>query len=817
MSDQNRVEDVSRRRSCEGISHAQDHPEGSSQNNSSKLHQNNEETPKEIENGIQEQVHVEGERGVEKSKPDPGSKTGTANDAYSYEEKYPEDKIYEETRPNARVWKTYVDESKNHDARMDRESRDSVDVLLVFAGLFSAVVTAFIAQTSQSLQANYAQVSASLLFEMILIQRAIANGSSLDNVPVSSLNPYTNFTPATTDVWVNGLWFTSLSLSLATALVAMLVKQWLHHYFVLPSGTPQERSLVRQFRYRGFQKWHVLGIIGLLPGLMHLALEIFFIGLTIFLVSLRSGLSWVIGVGTVAAYAMYLLSIFLPILYPQCPYHTPLSDLIYFSYHYITQAFFPKHVRPLFVKEAQRRNSSLDDPGAKIGSLDDLERGVVQKESATLSVEALHWLFSSSSNPTVHAIVIQSIGGLPVSVMAAVKTVFGEAIDIRRTHSILFDGYTQYVLGGTLKPLPGVESKVERLLRFELFIPHLQTDWYERSQSRHYIEAADDERLALAVRSNNAIQRSIYKPSDSSTPTALFQQIISSESSPYLPPVIWLGLMRAAQSDGAFTAIDIDSLDVFPLRLCRYVFPRRSPIVWQDSSLRVRFERAVADNFPEEFATNMLNMLSMFNKLADKTSFPTTFTLALASIRYLLRRISLSPFDTDTEKILVDVLNEFQTDNVLCKLPDEQIAAFSDLMEHVIVRSCVFRSRPGWTRVQMSLVHLYSTMVGARSSERPRHNHWPALRPLVEFLIIQYDDARYFAPFDNMCDILAFGLRHGVQTVYDVFLETRCLDVFRDHSLRPRLVRVINGYVAGLAAWHTSIDSQRHYVWFYWT
>ncbi|KAK0470814.1 hypothetical protein IW261DRAFT_921709 [Armillaria novae-zelandiae] len=94
----------------------------------------------------------------------------------------------------------------------------------------------------------------------------------------------------------------------------------------------------------------------------------------------------------------------------------------------------------------------------------------------------------------------------------------------------------------------------------------------------------------------------------------------------------------------------------------------------------------------------------------------------------------------------------------------------------------------------------------------PRHNFWPALRPLVEVLIHQYDAPYdyYRVPFDTMCGILEFGLRHGVRTVYDVFHETQCLDVFRDHSLRPSLVRVINGYVAGLAAPHASTDSQCH-------
>ncbi len=59
---------------------------------------------------------------------------------------------------------------------------------------------------------------ASLLYESVLVQRAIANGSSVAAITPSPLNPTIAFVPATTDVWVNGLWFTSLFLSLTTAL-----------------------------------------------------------------------------------------------------------------------------------------------------------------------------------------------------------------------------------------------------------------------------------------------------------------------------------------------------------------------------------------------------------------------------------------------------------------------------------------------------------------------------------------------------------------------------------------------------------------------
>ncbi|KAK0491496.1 hypothetical protein IW261DRAFT_1556638 [Armillaria novae-zelandiae] len=173
----------------------------------------------------------------------PTAKKG--NDPYNCEDRFPEDLMYEETTLNARVWMT------RDDANMVEEIRDNVDVLLVFAGLFSAVFTVLIVQTFQNLQIGYAHVSASLLFELLLVQRAIANGSPVETVPISSLNPQTALVPAVTDVWVNGLWFASLFLSLTTALVTVLMKQWLHHYVVLP---PRERCFLRQYRYLGFQK-----------------------------------------------------------------------------------------------------------------------------------------------------------------------------------------------------------------------------------------------------------------------------------------------------------------------------------------------------------------------------------------------------------------------------------------------------------------------------------------------------------------------------------------------------------------------------------
>ncbi|KAK0492182.1 hypothetical protein EDD18DRAFT_1080090, partial [Armillaria luteobubalina] len=145
---------------------------------------------------------------------------------------------------NAQVWRVHEDESRIHDTNIVEESRDNIDVLLVSVDLFSAVMMTFVAQTYQNLQVDYAAMSASLLHELVLVQCAIANGFSVNSITPSPLNPILTFVPATTDVWVNGLWFTSLFLSLTTALLVVLMKQWLHHYIALPSRTPHDQSLM---------------------------------------------------------------------------------------------------------------------------------------------------------------------------------------------------------------------------------------------------------------------------------------------------------------------------------------------------------------------------------------------------------------------------------------------------------------------------------------------------------------------------------------------------------------------------------------------
>ncbi|KIY63947.1 hypothetical protein CYLTODRAFT_326921, partial [Cylindrobasidium torrendii FP15055 ss-10] len=199
--------------------------------------------------------------------------------AFDYTEKYPRDNRYKELHNDARVWLAYNDEAAIFDNDMVGEAADSLDILLVFAGLFAAVLTTFVAQTSQSLSLDNSAITVSLLTELIAVQRAALTGASLSDIAPADITPAI----AQTDFWVNALWFTSLALSLASALLAVLSKQWLRQYLSFISGTARERALICQFRYDGMEKWAVRTIIGLLPTLLHLALALFLIGLVTFL------------------------------------------------------------------------------------------------------------------------------------------------------------------------------------------------------------------------------------------------------------------------------------------------------------------------------------------------------------------------------------------------------------------------------------------------------------------------------------------------------------------------------------------------------
>lgn len=131
------------------------------------------------------------------------------------------------------------------------------------------------------------------------------------------------------------LWFASIALTLASAIFAMLAKQWMFEYTEGLALDPRRKSKqrlrrearLREFRFAGLKRWRVPEIIGALPILLHLALGLFGVGLVDLFWASDKGIAVIILIFLATTTFLYMISVMLPVFFPDSPYRTPLSHL----------------------------------------------------------------------------------------------------------------------------------------------------------------------------------------------------------------------------------------------------------------------------------------------------------------------------------------------------------------------------------------------------------------------------------------------------------------------------------------------------------
>jgi len=301
--------------------------------------------------------------------------------------------------------------------------------------------------TIATISPNYNQLSFELLSELVTIQLAIANGSSVDKFPGANTSISTSSDYSTRTIVMNALIITSLVLSLAAALIAVVVNQWLNYYSSNVPGTL--RAVIHHFRLRGLQNWGVAEIIGVVPYLLHFALLFFLVGLVLFLQELDQRLFILAIALTALFYGAYFLSHILSVWYTSCPYKTQGTELI----HWISRSLYmllsqlrklrkfefsrvlppgfrhqSKHSNPRLTEQGKETEleepKSPFDPGNSIDpvsnirwalSCKDVERMSVNLEEQRVAImtKMLLWLLSHGSNPSVAPIVAYALAGLP--------------------------------------------------------------------------------------------------------------------------------------------------------------------------------------------------------------------------------------------------------------------------------------------------------------------------------------------------------------------------------------------------------------------
>ncbi|KAH8985736.1 hypothetical protein EDB86DRAFT_2832958 [Lactarius hatsudake] len=240
------------------------------------------------------------------------------------------------------LWSLYCKEAQTHDeAHLQSLARD-MDGVLVFAGLFSVVLTSFLVQSIQDLRANPAQESAyyqqqsvamlaQISEQVVSIATLISIPSTPTQSPIPSTPPppYPQFYPSSSNIRVTVLRVTSLACSLSAALIAIFFQQWARSYMQVFQryDHPLKRARFRQFFFEGADRmWNLAEAA---PRLIHVSVFLFFLGLGDSMLNTNTA----VGITTIVLICLgglfYLYSVSAHLKNMQSPYQTLISRPIF--------------------------------------------------------------------------------------------------------------------------------------------------------------------------------------------------------------------------------------------------------------------------------------------------------------------------------------------------------------------------------------------------------------------------------------------------------------------------------------------------------
>ncbi|KAJ7657670.1 hypothetical protein DFH06DRAFT_1408597 [Mycena polygramma] len=242
----------------------------------------------------------------------------------------------------AKLWAVYVSEADKYDKALVESWKSDMDGLLIFvsvafhrgvtrdffnlfdisiigfeAALFSAILAAFLIESYKTLNSDSGDLTVQLLTQ--IFDRL--NGTSTHPLPSPP------FTPPATSLICNALWFISLGLSLACALIATLVQQWAREFLHKADmrSAPVIRAHVFSYLYYGMKDFQMHTVVEIIPLLLHASLGLFFCGLVAFLIPVNIAMAAIAIAILFAVAVVYSTLTLLPLWYMDCPYRTPLS------------------------------------------------------------------------------------------------------------------------------------------------------------------------------------------------------------------------------------------------------------------------------------------------------------------------------------------------------------------------------------------------------------------------------------------------------------------------------------------------------------
>ncbi|KAL6301864.1 hypothetical protein BKA93DRAFT_441342 [Sparassis latifolia] len=242
----------------------------------------------------------------------------------------------------AKAWETCAKGLNEYDTKRVATWKEEIDTLLVFAGLFASVLTAFNIESYQLLQSNPSADATVLLLAQISTQLSsfsVSAGfvnSTQPPLPPTAVAGLEAPLISASSIRINSLWFSSLICSLSAASMGILVKQWLHQY-LSDMSVSRRGARTMQSRREGLAEWRVAIIVMVLPMLLQAALWLFLANLLELLWTLHRTVAIVATVFVTILAALQLTSTILPAFVSKCPYRSPHA----LAFYPFVEQFYP--------------------------------------------------------------------------------------------------------------------------------------------------------------------------------------------------------------------------------------------------------------------------------------------------------------------------------------------------------------------------------------------------------------------------------------------------------------------------------------------
>ncbi|KAF9457675.1 armadillo-type protein [Collybia nuda] len=239
-----------------------------------------------------------------KAEPEPGGGTSDVDETDGSN-----DIENDKPRSDAKIWSLYLAEAEEEAKQQAELWKTDLESLLLFAGLFAGVVASFVIDSRHDLQPQSKT-------EVLLADIRNALRNETNSQDMFELNMPT--------LWINGLWFTSLLITLFSATMGILAKSWVVKFIPVAKGQESDDAYQRWVRDERAKLWYLGAGITILPGLIHLALLLFSVGFGLQSVGDNSKLGWVVLALVFLGTIIYLGITIAPFYFPGIPCQTPL-------------------------------------------------------------------------------------------------------------------------------------------------------------------------------------------------------------------------------------------------------------------------------------------------------------------------------------------------------------------------------------------------------------------------------------------------------------------------------------------------------------